>query len=132
MSERTRRRPSAAPKTEETPRRRRPVREVEPDLHVERRESGKVVDEKKRTPRQVQEADRDRVDAFARVRVGGSVTQNMGDFNSVRVSVEVELPCKPTTMDIEETYGLLSEKVDEFLERELELATTDDGYFLDE
>lgn len=101
-----------------TRKRTRPRAKVEPEIHVEHRESGTVVDEKITTPRQQYE-----VGAFARVRVGGSVTQNMGDFNSVRVSVEVEMPCKPTTMDIEETYNLLSEQVDGFLENELNQAT---------
>lgn len=63
----------------------------------------------------------------ARVRVGGSVTQNMGDFNSIRVEVVVERPCEDTEEVIAATYQAVSDQVDSFLQRELEMATRSEG-----
>lgn len=60
---------------------------------------------------------------YARVRVEGSVTQNMGDFNSVRVGVLIERPCANTDEAIDATYRDVSRTVDEYLQQELELAT---------
>ncbi|KRW94272.1 hypothetical protein [Paracoccus sp. MKU1] len=59
----------------------------------------------------------------ARVRVGGSVTQNLGDYNSARVEVSIEMPCLPETSEVERVYLMLSEQVDVMLRRELEIAT---------
>ena len=58
----------------------------------------------------------------ARVRVEGSITQNMGDFNSVRVGVMIEIPCIPTEEAIAETYDIASEWVDDKLSNELDIA----------
>lgn len=58
----------------------------------------------------------------ARVRVEGSITQNMGDFNSVRVGVMIERPCANTDEAISETYDQVSEQVDEYLNNELDMA----------
>ncbi|WEV89384.1 hypothetical protein H10PHJ05_83 [Aeromonas phage HJ05] len=59
----------------------------------------------------------------ARVRVEGSVTQNMGDFNSVRVGVMIDRPCVNTDEAIEETYNEISGMVDRLLAAEIDLAT---------
>lgn len=59
----------------------------------------------------------------ARVRVEGSVTQNMGDFNSIRVAVCIERPCENTDEAIEKCYETVSEQVDGFVNQELDLAT---------
>lgn len=56
------------------------------------------------------------------VRVEGSVTQNMGNFNSVRVSVAVEMPCQPTEDGVDRIYAWCSAKVDACIETELERA----------
>ncbi len=58
----------------------------------------------------------------AYVRVDGSVTRNMGDYNSIRVGVMVELPCYPTTSEVDRAIGWCSEKVDDKVARELRLA----------
>lgn len=59
----------------------------------------------------------------ARVRVSGGVTQNMGDYNSARVDVMVELPCLPEVSEIDRAYHTASQMVDGFLTRELNMAT---------
>ncbi len=57
------------------------------------------------------------------VRVEGSVTRNMGDYNSVRVAVMIELPCYPTVADVDRAHGWCSAKVDEKIQHELRVAT---------
>jgi hypothetical protein len=47
----------------------------------------------------------------------------MGDFNSVRVGVCIEMPCLPNEAAINETYERVSALVDEKLNNELDLAT---------
>ena len=59
----------------------------------------------------------------ARVRVGGGVTCNMGDYNSVRVDVQVELPALPEATEIQRAYLAASDMVEAFLRRETEIAT---------
>ncbi len=56
------------------------------------------------------------------VRVEGSVTRNMGDYNSVRVAVMVELPCYPTVSDIDRAHSWCSSKVDQKIQHELHVA----------
>jgi hypothetical protein len=59
----------------------------------------------------------------ARVRVGGSLTRNLGDYNSARVEASVELPCYPTKDEVERVYGICSEMVDDFIRREMQAVT---------
>ncbi len=59
----------------------------------------------------------------AKVRVEGGITRNMGDYNSVRVSVVVEMPCLPEITEIERCYQITSDLVDEMINRELTIAT---------
>jgi len=59
----------------------------------------------------------------ARVRVTGGCTKNMGDFNSARVDVMVELPCYPEPTEIARAYEFASQLVDAFIQRETMLAT---------
>lgn len=59
----------------------------------------------------------------ARVRVLGSVTKNLGNYESVRVGVEIEMPCLPNTEAIDATYKNLSQHVDEKIQEEMALAT---------
>lgn len=58
----------------------------------------------------------------ARVRVSGSATRNLGDFNSARVEVTVELPCLPVMTEVERVYNICSSTVDDYIRRELEAA----------
>lgn len=60
---------------------------------------------------------------LARVRVEGSVTQNMGDYNSVRVGVVIERPCLNTDESIRACYDETSRLVDEMVQTELDIAT---------
>lgn len=56
----------------------------------------------------------------ARVRIGGSVTRNLGDYNSARVEVMVELPCLPEASEIRRVAALCSSIVDEIIPTELD------------
>lgn len=60
----------------------------------------------------------------ARIRVEGSTTQNLGNYNSVRVSVSLELPCYPELSEIQRGYTFAADTVDNMLGLELERATT--------
>jgi hypothetical protein len=103
------------------PKRSRPKKAPQPTVHVEHRQGGTVVNETQSSPVQPEPGPGE-----ARVYVEGSVTHNMGDYNSVRVAVGVSFPCPATNMAVDETYEYLSGKVDELLESELALATGED------
>lgn len=62
-----------------------------------------------------------------RVMVEGSVTRNLGDFNSVRVTVAVSLPCYPVASEIDRAKAFASEKVDQYIQDELAVATAATG-----
>lgn len=54
----------------------------------------------------------------AYVRVDGSMTINLGDYNSAKVSVSVSLPCLPVEEEIRRAYDFASSMVDSYLEEE--------------
>jgi hypothetical protein len=56
----------------------------------------------------------------ARVRVGGSVTRNLGDFNSARVEVMMELPCLPEIGEMRRVADLSVRKSTKSFPTELE------------
>ena len=58
------------------------------------------------------------------VRVGGSVTKNLGDYNSARVEVMLELPCLPEISEMRRVAELLSAQLDEIIPNELAKAIT--------
>ena len=87
-------------------------------VSTERREGGQIVDAEESLESPAYEVP----ERFARVRVEGSVTQNMGDYNSVRVGVVIERPCADTDEAIDQTYRDISSKVDEYVQEELSLA----------
>jgi len=60
-----------------------------------------------------------------RVRVGGSVTRNMGDYNSVRVEVSFELPCLPELSEANRVYAITSKFVDGKIKKELDIAANE-------
>jgi hypothetical protein len=60
---------------------------------------------------------------MAKVRVGGGVTRNMGDYESVRCHVEIEMPCVPEWDSVNEMYAELSNYVYDRLADEVALAT---------
>lgn len=92
--------------------------DVNAGVHVQHTQSGDVVDEDLRDyPGQYP------TEPHAKVGVGCSVTQNMGDYNSVKVNVWAEMPCKPTEMHMRETKKGISEMIDRWVEEELDLAT---------
>lgn len=75
---------------------------------------------------EVQERESLRVPVFhttpARVRVTGSVTRNLGDYNSARVEVMVEVPCYPENSEIERAYAYASSLIDQYIPQELDKA----------
>jgi hypothetical protein len=56
----------------------------------------------------------------ARVRVSGGVTENMGNFSSIRVDVMVELPCLPHEVDIGHAYETAARIVEEKISERLD------------
>lgn len=56
----------------------------------------------------------------ARVRIGGSLTRNLGDYNSARVEVMMELPCLPEIGEMRRVAALISEEIDRIIPTELE------------
>jgi hypothetical protein len=61
----------------------------------------------------------------ARVRVSGSVTRNLGDYNSARVEVSIELPCYPEQSEVQRTYDYISGLLDTMIPAELAKAAGD-------
>ncbi len=59
----------------------------------------------------------------SRVRVEGSITRNMGDYNSIRIAVMVEMPCYPSESDVDRCYDWCSAKVEDKIQNELRIAT---------
>ena len=59
----------------------------------------------------------------AQVSVGNKVTRNMGDYNSLTVSVHVSIPCVPTDDEIRRTYERGSMLVDSLMEDEFTKAS---------
>lgn len=88
---------------------------------VEKLYKGRVYDHHDKSSQEPQVERMDR--PMAKVRVGGGVTKNMGDYESVRVHVEIEMPCEPTWEAVNELYPELSEYVDGRLRDEIALAT---------
>lgn len=58
----------------------------------------------------------------ARVRIGGGITRNLGDYNSARVDVMIELPCLPEISECRRVADLISAQLDELIPGELEKA----------
>lgn len=58
----------------------------------------------------------------AYVRVSASVTKNMGNFNSIKVQVDVSLPCYPEGTEIDRTYDICSSWVNQKIQDEIEYA----------
>ena len=63
----------------------------------------------------------------AKIRVEGSATMNLGDFNSVRVGVAIELPCLPDEESVEAAYQRCAAFVDTKIEDELNKASGKGG-----
>jgi hypothetical protein len=64
-------------------------------------------------------------EVYGRVGVRGSSTVNMGDFNSVQVSVYVELPSAPGDEAMRKTYRRASDLVEEWIQEQLDAAIAD-------
>ena len=58
----------------------------------------------------------------ALVQVGDKVTRNLGDYNSLTVSLFITMPCAPDADSIRECYRETSELVHELLDEEFQKA----------
>jgi hypothetical protein len=58
----------------------------------------------------------------AYVGVSGSTTKNLGNYESLKVSVSVNLPCAPTAPAVRKTFDAASEMVAEFIKLEIDNA----------
>ncbi len=58
----------------------------------------------------------------AYVEVQGSITRNMGEFNSVRIQVSLSMPVLPTMTEVDRVYAMASAWVEDRLEAEMALA----------
>jgi len=58
----------------------------------------------------------------AYVMVKGAVTKNLGNYESIKVEVSIGMPCHNNMKAVEDTYKVISDKVDELIEREERLA----------
>lgn len=58
----------------------------------------------------------------ARVGVSASSTRNLGDYNSAKVEVVVELPCYPETSEIMRAASIASDILDQLVPLELQKA----------
>ena len=56
----------------------------------------------------------------AYVSVGGRLTKNLGNYESVQISVSVTLPCKPTEKAVRDMRAKASGMVEEFVDMELQ------------
>lgn len=56
----------------------------------------------------------------ARVRLGGSLTKNLGDYNSAKVEVMIELPCLPEISEVKRTVDLISAELDRIIPEEMD------------
>jgi hypothetical protein len=61
------------------------------------------------------------------VEVGGSITRNLGDFNSVRVEVKISVPAYPEASEIDRAKLFAATQVDKFLQEELATALAATG-----
>jgi hypothetical protein len=59
---------------------------------------------------------------LSRIKVGGSVTKNMGNYNSIKIEVMLELPCKSTKESLQKAYVYASEWVSDKIEEEIAIA----------
>ena len=60
-----------------------------------------------------------------RINVRGSITRNLGDFNSVRVEVGLELPCLPELSEVDRVYDIASSFVEDKIKQELDNASVE-------
>jgi hypothetical protein len=62
----------------------------------------------------------------ANVSVGGKVTKNMGNYESVTISVNITIPCDPNDKAIETAYNYASDFIDRATVDQLNLTTFSD------
>lgn len=55
----------------------------------------------------------------ARVRLTSSLTKNLGNYNSARVEVSIELPCLPTEADVANAASTIESWVTEILDEKV-------------
>lgn len=60
--------------------------------------------------------------SLTRLKVGGSVTKNMGNYNSIKIEVMLEIPCKSTKQSLQKAYIYASEWVSSRIDEEIAIA----------
>jgi hypothetical protein len=60
--------------------------------------------------------------APAYIEIEGSVTRNMGNYNSSRVGVMIRWPCYPEASEVERTKQYVSGLLERYILEEMELA----------
>lgn len=55
----------------------------------------------------------------ATVRVGGHVTKNLGNYESAKIAVEIEMPCLPEHSEVLRVYQMVSGWIDDLVAEEL-------------
>lgn len=63
----------------------------------------------------------------AYVSIGAGLTENLGNFESLRIDVRVSLPCGVSDAEVKETAKRASDLVQEFIEQERRNALGDEG-----
>lgn len=63
----------------------------------------------------------------ATVSVGAKVTRNLGDYNSLQVSLHISMPCRPDDASLNVCYRETSDKVQKLLEEEFQRAHAAQG-----
>lgn len=56
----------------------------------------------------------------AYISVGGKITKNLGNYESVQIHISVTLPCDPNEKGVRDTKKKASALVEEFINEELE------------
>lgn len=96
----------------------RRVRKAVASVTAENTEKGLVVDSK--TKSVVVPDISYTCDNPAMVSVSGKVTKNLGNYESLSVSVGISLPCNPNDKEIDKAYDYASSFVDKYTIKELQ------------
>lgn len=94
------------------------------DMSVEQRVHGQVVSQSSHTEKIPTTLDNCPHPAYVSVR--GGLTEQPIPYNSIKIEIGITLPCLPVMEGpggVEETYKILSDKVEELIQREKELVT---------
>jgi hypothetical protein len=55
----------------------------------------------------------------AKIRISGGITKNLGDYNSARFDVSIEMPCYPEQSELDRAKQYVSDMVENYLREEM-------------